>query len=111
MGGSQKAIWKRVKHRRKRQNGKCLKKRECTFGCCLIFPSKSEYTIQGKVEKSVTIFLAITEDKNTVIQQEEIEDFIWLRYDRALKMLNYENDKMILTKANRFLMETAMPKI
>ena len=75
------------------------------------FSSKSEYTIQGKVEKSVTIFLAITEDKNTVIQQEEIEDFIWLRYDRALKMLNYENDKMILTKANRFLMETAMPKI
>ncbi|MFR2841803.1 MAG: hypothetical protein ACLTB5_05310 [Acutalibacteraceae bacterium] len=46
-----------------------------------------------------------------MIQQEEIEDFIWLRYDRALKMLNYENDKMILTKANRFLMETAMPKI
>jgi len=46
-----------------------------------------------------------------VIQQEEIEDFIWLRYDQALKMLNYENDKMILTKANRFLMETAMPKI
>lgn len=67
------------------------------------FLSKSEYTIQGKVEKSVSIFLASTQDKNTVIQQEEIEDFTWLRYDKALNMLNYKNDKLILSKANCFL--------
>lgn len=69
------------------------------------FSTKSEYTIQGKVEKSVIIFLASTQDRNTVIQQEEIEAFVWQPYEKALKMLNYENDKMILTRAHRFLQE------
>lgn len=69
------------------------------------FSSHSEYTIQGKVEKSVIIFLASTQERRTVIQQEEIEDSVWLPYEKALKLLNYENDKATLVKANRFLLE------
>ncbi|MBQ9552282.1 MAG: NUDIX domain-containing protein [Clostridia bacterium] len=69
------------------------------------FVSRSEYTIQGKVEKSVAIFVAGTTDTQTVIQQEEIEDYIWLNYQKAWKILKFENDRTILEKANNFLIK------
>ena len=69
------------------------------------FSYKSEYTIQGKVEKSVVIFLAGTKDVQTIIQREEIDDYIWLAYDRAVEMLRFDNDKMILTNAKNFLID------
>ncbi len=69
------------------------------------FSYKSEYTIQGKVEKSVVIFLAGTKDVQTIIQREEIDDYIWLVYDRAVEMLRFDNDKTILTGARDFLLE------
>lgn len=69
------------------------------------FSFKSEYTIQGKVEKSVIIFLAGTKDVQTIIQREEIDDYIWLNYDRAVDMLRFDNDKTILSNAKNFLVE------
>ena len=72
------------------------------------FSTTSEYKIAGRVEKRVTIFLASTSDTNTIIQQEEIEDYIWLDYDKALATLRFENDKSILTSAKEFLAENNM---
>jgi len=72
------------------------------------FASKSEYTIQGRVEKSVTIFLAKTKDTQTTIQREEIEDYIWLRYSDALQMLKFDNDKDILMSVRDFMLENAI---
>jgi len=69
------------------------------------FVSKSEYTIQGRVEKCVTIFLAKTTDTKTTIQKEEIEDYIWLNFEKAFETLRFENDKAILEKAHAFLSE------
>lgn len=69
------------------------------------FTSKSDYTIQGKVEKSVTIFLAKTADTNTVIQREEIEDYVWLSFSRAMESLRFENDKAILRRARAYMTE------
>ena len=69
------------------------------------FASKSEYTIQGRVEKSVTIFLAKTKDTQTTIQREEIEDYIWLSFDRAMDTLRFINDRNILQSAHDFLIE------
>lgn len=67
------------------------------------FRHKSEYSIQGRIEKTVLIFLATTEDTKTTIQVEEIEDYIWLSYENALKTLNYDNDKLILIKAKAYM--------
>ncbi len=69
------------------------------------FITKSQYAIQGKVEKNVTIYLASTEDTQTIIQKEEIEDYIWLGYDKALTKLRFDNDKTILTKAYNYLVK------
>lgn len=72
------------------------------------FVTKSQYTIQGKVEKNVSIFLAATQDTQTIIQKEEIEDYIWLGYDRALGKLRFENDRNILTKAYVYLKDKSI---
>ena len=67
------------------------------------FSAKSEYTIQGKVEKAVTIFLASTEDTQTVIQQEEIDDYVWYNYDKAYQVLKFDNDRQIIKRAYEFI--------
>ncbi len=67
------------------------------------FKNRSEYTIHNKVEKTVFIFLATTDDTQTVIQPEEIEDYIWLNYESAQKTLNYQNDKVILEQAQEYI--------
>lgn len=67
------------------------------------FRYKSEYSIQGKIEKKVIIFLATTEDTTTKIQREEIDEYLWLRYDKAMSSLKFPNDKFLLSKANEYL--------
>lgn len=67
------------------------------------FALKSEYSIQGRVEKSVIIYLAKTNDTQTIIQREEIEDYIWLNYDKAMETLRFINDRNILRNANDFI--------
>lgn len=75
------------------------------------FALKSEYTIQGKVEKSVIIYLASTTDTQTIIQKEEIEDYIWLNYDKAMDTLRFINDRNILQQANNFIAEQNLVNI
>lgn len=67
------------------------------------FVKKSDYTIQGRIEKSVSIFLAKTIETSYTLQEEEIEECGWFSYDDALATLNYENDKVILKDAYKFL--------
>ncbi|MDE5995072.1 MAG: NUDIX domain-containing protein, partial [Oscillospiraceae bacterium] len=67
------------------------------------FRFKSEYSIQNRIEKKVIIFLATTQDTKTVIQQEEIEEYLWLGFQKAMDALRFPNDKQILIKANEYL--------
>lgn len=67
------------------------------------FRFKSEYSIQNRIEKKVIIFLATTKDTRTVIQQEEIEEYLWLGFQKAMDTLRFPNDKQILIKANEYL--------
>ena len=69
------------------------------------YESVSKYKIRNKIEKQVSIFVGTTKDTSTVIQQSEIEDYIWLTYDRAMSLLKFENDKTILRSAYEFLNE------
>lgn len=67
------------------------------------FSCVSRYKIREKVDKMVTIFTGTTSDTSTVIQKEEIEDYIWLTYEKAMNLLKFENDKNILESAYKFL--------
>jgi len=68
------------------------------------FSCHARYTMGSKVEKSVTIFLGETNDRRTVIQQSEIEDYLWLDFEKALQTLKFENDRNTLRKAYAHLM-------
>lgn len=67
------------------------------------FECVSKYKIQGRIEKIVTLYVGTTRDTATNIQAEEIEDYVWLTYDRAISLLKFENDQNILTAAHHFL--------
>lgn len=67
------------------------------------FRFKSEYSIQNKIEKTVIIFLASTNDTRTVIQREEIEEYLWLGFEKAMTVLKFPNDKQVLRRANEYL--------
>lgn len=67
------------------------------------FRYKSEYSIQNRIEKRVIIFLASTQDTHTVIQHEEIEEYLWLEFDKAMDCLKFPNDRQILIKAKEYL--------
>jgi len=67
------------------------------------FSCQSEYVISGSIEKSVTIFLAEAADSRTVIQEAEIEDYLWVDYAKALQTLKFENDRGTLRKAYAYL--------
>lgn len=68
------------------------------------FVSKSQYSIQNRIQKTVQLYVATTQDTHTKIQAEEIEDYVWLTFENALKNLKFENDKTILTDARTFLL-------
>ncbi len=72
------------------------------------FCRDSRYRIGSKIEKRVEVFLASTKDTQTIIQREEIEDYIWLRYSDALEMLKFDNDKDILMSVRDFMLENAI---
>lgn len=74
------------------------------------FRFRSEYSIQGKIEKQVVIFLATTDDTTTVIQREEIEEYLWLKFDKAMTSLKFPNDKQMLRKANEYLIKADVTK-
>lgn len=67
------------------------------------FECISKYKIRDRIEKKVSIFVGTTKDTSTIIQQEEIEDYIWLTYDRAMSLLKFDNDKNILSSAHTYL--------
>ena len=67
------------------------------------FEEYSEYSIQGRIEKHLTLFLAYTDDENYSMQESEIAEIGWFDVDSALETLNYDNDKRILLKADEFI--------
>ena len=69
------------------------------------FESVSKYKIRDRIEKTVSIFIGTTRDTSTIIQASEIEDYIWLTYEKAMNLLKFDNDKNILKSANEFLDE------
>jgi 8-oxo-dGTP pyrophosphatase MutT (NUDIX family) len=67
------------------------------------FSCQSEYVISGVIEKSVTIFLAEAADRRITVQEAEIEDYLWVDYHKAMRMLKFENDRNTLRRAYGFL--------
>ena len=55
------------------------------------------------INKKVVFFLAKTDVKKISLSHEH-NDYVWLRYNDALKKITFRNAKNVLLKANRFLL-------
>ena len=55
------------------------------------------------IHKKVVFFLAKTDIKKISLSHEH-NDYVWLRYNDALKKITFRNAKNVLLKANRFLL-------
>ncbi len=57
----------------------------------------------GKTLKTVVYFLAYFDGQEIVRQESEIKSIVLLGYDEAMKQLQFERLRLILTEANKFL--------
>jgi 8-oxo-dGTP pyrophosphatase MutT (NUDIX family)/RimJ/RimL family protein N-acetyltransferase len=67
------------------------------------FREETKYFISTYVLKKVAYFIGISNDTAVKIQTEEIDDYKWLVYEDAMKLLTYESDKNVLKSAQQFL--------
>ncbi len=71
------------------------------------FEESVEYDFRFKKEdihKKVIFFLAKTSEKNIKLSHEH-NDYLWLEYNDTLKKTTFENAKIVLSKANDFLLK------
>jgi len=60
---------------------------------------------EGKlVSKTVSFYIAETRTKEVKVSFEHI-GYQWIKFDRALKELHFENDKKLLKQANKFILK------
>ena len=68
------------------------------------FREVNEYRPHGNVSKRVVLFLAeASPDDEIVIQQSEIERFIWADYALAQRTFKFNNDRNVLTRARDWI--------
>lgn len=67
------------------------------------FKAKIEYQLTEKTNKEVVFFIGVALEETVNIQQEELDDFVWLKYDDMKEILTFDNIKQVLMKANKFL--------
>lgn len=67
------------------------------------FKAKVEYQLTEKTNKEVVFFIGVALEETVNIQKEEIDDFVWLKYDDMKDILTFDNIKQVLMKANKFL--------
>ncbi len=67
------------------------------------FERVSKYKIQNTIEKNVYMFAAAVKEPEVKAQREEVCDYEWLTYEKALQRLKFDNDRKVLFSAYRFL--------
>lgn len=67
------------------------------------FRTKIEYLIAENIHKEVVFFTAEASTETVVIEQEEISDFKWQRYEEMIETLTYVSCKNVLKEVKCFL--------
>ncbi len=68
------------------------------------FRQTSVYRPFGKIKKRVVFFLARSDNSNVNMQQSEIDYYIWVSLEDALRMCRHENDTKILLEVQKRLL-------
>ena len=67
------------------------------------FRQISCYRPFGKIRKTAVFFLAKTEKSVVSMQQTEIDYYLWVSIEEAMKMCRHENDMNILREVRKKL--------
>ena len=67
------------------------------------FRQTSIYRPYGKIKKYVVFFLARASESSVVIQKNEIDYYLWVSLDDAMKLCSHDNDTKILVEVNKRL--------
>ncbi len=67
------------------------------------FRQTSNYRPFGKIRKTAVFFLAKAENSIVSMQQSEIDYYLWVSIDEAMKMCRHENDTNILREVRKKL--------
>jgi|GEM_PF-590035 len=67
------------------------------------FRIETEYFISTNIFKNVVYFIGKANSSEVIIQEEEVDEYKWVSYKKALELLTFESDKNILTKANEYM--------
>ncbi len=68
------------------------------------FSEQYFFTRQGqKFQKTVIYFPAMVLSPAVKCQQEEIQAYAWLEYERAIALMSFNGGKQVLTEAHRYL--------
>ena len=68
------------------------------------FRTTVKYIMPNGVEKEVVYFIGkVLPDHTVKVQQEEIEEYRWLKFNEILPLITYENTREVLIKAKKFL--------
>ncbi len=69
------------------------------------FRLEDKYRIAEDIEKEIVIFLGNANEQSVCIQKEEIMDYSWCNYNTAIQLITFESSKIMLDKANKFLLK------
>lgn len=67
------------------------------------FRHKIEYAPKEGIRKEVVFFLAEASHQAVMIQDEEVEEYKWLPFNKAYDLITFSNSKNMLAKAKAFL--------
>ncbi|UQS85689.1 NUDIX domain-containing protein [Apilactobacillus apisilvae] len=67
------------------------------------FSIDAEYDMKNGHHKVITFYTSQVDDPKITLQKEEISDYVWQSYDDSRNTLTYDNLKVILDKANQYI--------
>ena len=79
--------------------------RTVTIGEEIWFVGKDVAEILGYKNSKDALITHVSDEDKRIIQRSEIDDYVWLPYERAANNLKFVNDKRILKEAKKFLIE------
>lgn len=75
------------------------------------FRKSVTYTPKPNVIKEVVYFMAVSNSKDTEIQEEEISQAVWIEIDKVHNMVSFQNDKMLIEGVKNFISKRHRKKL
>lgn len=63
------------------------------------------YSPKPHIKKEVVYFIAESKTDETILQEEEVSEAIWVDLEEASRLVTFDNDKKLINGAKKFIIE------